>query len=333
MPAPVLAADTVADYAAVRAGAGLIDRSHHGVVEVAGRDRASFLHALLSNEIKALGPGQGCAATLLDVHGKVQVVLQAWILDDRILLVTPPGLGVKVVEALDGYLFSEKVELRDLSGERALFLLAGPQAPGLVERLAGATPPETAWSHVSASLDGVEARLVRGGGETGEPEVWVAVAATDGARAREALVAAGARPVGPAALEALRIEAGTPRFGADVDPTVLLPEIPFESLLSYTKGCYPGQELVVRVRDRGHVNRRLVGLVLEGEAVPAPGAEIVAEGTAVGHVTSATFSPGLRRPIALGFVRRQHIEPGTPLGVRIGAETVGATVSALPFTR
>lgn len=333
MPSPAAHGDAAAEYAAVRQAVGLLDRSDHGVVEVTGRDRAAFLHALLSNEIKALGPGQGCAATLLDVHGKVQVVLAAWILEDRILLVTPPALGAKLLEDLDRYLFSEKVSLRDATGELALFVLAGPEAPGLVERLAGAPPPDTAWSHVTTSLAGVEARLVRGAGDTGEPEIWLAVVAVDAPRVREAVAAAGVRPVGPTALESLRIEAGTPRFGHDVDGNVLLPEIPFEGLLSYTKGCYPGQEIVVRVRDRGHVNRRLVGLSLEGEAVPEPGAEVVADGAAIGRVTSATFSLGLERPIALAFVRRPQSEPGTAVGVRIGEDVVAATVSALPFPR
>src|SRR6185312_62719 len=121
--------DARAEYAAVRSTAGVIDRRDAGVLEATGRDRASFLHALLSNEIKALAPGQGCAATLLDVHGKVQILLLVWVLEDRILLVTPPGMAGATLEALDKYLFSEKVVLEDATEERALILAAGPQAP------------------------------------------------------------------------------------------------------------------------------------------------------------------------------------------------------------
>src|SRR2546423_13768790 len=117
------ASDAKAQYAAVRGRAGVVDRRDAGVLEATGRDRAAFLHALLSNEIKALAPGQGCAATLLDVHGKVQVVLFVWVLDERILLVVPPGTTRKILEMLDHYLFSEKVSLRDASEETALFLL------------------------------------------------------------------------------------------------------------------------------------------------------------------------------------------------------------------
>jgi folate-binding protein YgfZ len=330
---PIDYGDSAAEYRAVRGGVGLVDRSDRGVIEASGRDRAAFLHALLSNDIKALGPGQGCEATLLDVHGKVQVMLLVWALDDRILLVTPPGMAATTYEMLDKYLFAEKVALEDVSEAHALSLLAGPDAAALVKRLAGAMPPETPWASVGGTLDGVEVRLVRGGGETGEPEVWVLAPADAGARVREAVIAAGARPVGAAAVEMLRIEAGTPRYGGDVDASVLLPEIPFDALLSQTKGCYPGQEVVVRIRDRGHVNRHLRGLILDAGPAPAPGAEVRAGDAPVGHVTSATDSPALGRPVALAFVRRQHAAAGTRVEIRDGSRIVGATVSELPFAR
>jgi len=321
------------EWAFARRRVGLLDRRDFGVLELTGRDRVTFLHALLSNEIKALAPGQGCAATLLDVHGKVQVVVSVWVADDRIFLVTPPAMAEKVAEALDHYLFSEKVVIRDASSETALFVLAGPEARATIERLTGASPPEKAWSHVAARLGETPVRLVSGGGETGEAEVWIMCAQGDAAKVSEALRGASAGLIGPEAFEMLRIEAGTPLFGRDVDDTVLLPEIPFESLLSHTKGCYPGQEVVVRIRDRGHVNRTLRGLLLEGRDVPPAGAEVVADDTAIGKVTSAVWSVGLERPIALAFVRRQHAEPGTRVSVRHDGRLTAASVSALPFNR
>jgi folate-binding protein YgfZ len=321
------------EYGLVRRQVGLLDRGHFGVIELTGRDRASFLHALLSNEIKALGAGQGCAATLLDVHGKVQVVVFVWVADDRIFVVTPPAMVEKTAEALDHYLFAEKVVIRDASRETALFVLAGPRARETTERVFGAGPPESRWSHVRAKLGESPVRLVSGGGETGETEVWVMCAADDSTKVQDALTGAGVQRVGAKAFESLRIEAGTPLFGQDVDDSVLLPEIPFENLLSYTKGCYPGQEVVVRIRDRGHVNRMLRGLVLDGTDVPSVGAEVVIDEIAAGKVTSACWSFGLERPIALAFVRRQHAEPGTRVAVRLGERSVAASVSALPFTR
>jgi folate-binding protein YgfZ len=332
---PLAYGDSAAEYAAVRERVGVVDRGDHGVVAVTGRDRATFLHALLSNEIKALRPGQGCWATLLDVHGKVQVILRVWVLDDCILLVTPPGQAAATVEALDKYLFAEKVALEDTSDELALLLLAGPQATALIVGLSGGIVPDDApWSHVAATLDGVDVRLVRGGGETGEPECWIVGPAAQARRLWDVVVSVGARPVGLTAFEALRIEAGSPVLGHDVDGSVLLPEIPFERLLSYTKGCYPGQEVVVRIRDRGHVNRLLRGLVIDGAVVPTPGADVVAsDGASIGRVTSAAWSFGLGRPVALAFVRRQHAEPGARLAIRAGQELIPAAVSALPMAR
>ena len=321
------------EYALVRRQVGLLDRGDFGLLELTGRDRATFLHALVSNEIKALGPGQGCAATLLDIHGKVQVVLFVWVADDRIFVVTPPAMAAKTAEALDHYLFSEKVAIEDVSREHALLVLAGPAARETIERLTGVKPPESPWSHVVAKLGETPVRLVSGARETGEAEVWIMYPLGEASKVREALVGAGARPIGNEAYESLRIETGTPRFGHDVDESVLLPEIPFENLLSYNKGCYPGQEVVVRIRDRGHVNRMLRGLVLDGDQVPGDGAEVVVDDAAVGKITSATWSFGLSRPIALAFVRRQHAEPGTRVAVRFAGTTAAATVSALPFTR
>src|SRR5882762_467459 len=264
------------EYRAARNAVGLVDRRDWGMLELTGRDRATFLHALLSNEIKALAPGQGCAATLLDVHGKVQVVVDVWVADDRIFVVTPPAMAQKTAEALDHYLFSEKVAITDFSAETALLVLVGPQAHETAERVAGARPGEAAWSHVAGKVGQAPVRLVSGGRETGEAEVWMAGPASEATRLWDALIADGARPVGRAAFESLRIEAGTPVLGREVDESVLLPEIPFASLVSQTKGCYPGQEVVVRIRDRGHVNRTLVGLLLD--AIGPRGVGALADG-------------------------------------------------------
>ena len=325
--------DPAAEYDAVRRGVGLVDHGNMGVLEVTGRDRAAFLHAMLSNDVKSLAPGQGCQAAFLDVHGKVQTLLLLWVLDDRIFVVTPAGAAASTNEALDKYLFSEKAYFRDATGELSMLMLAGPEAPALTERLTGTAPPEPAWSHVAARLADVDVRLVRGGGEIGEAEVWLVSAMVDGPRVWQAALAGGARPVGARAHESLRIEAGTPYLGHDVDDTVLLPEIPLDRWVSHTKGCYIGQEVVVRIRDRGHVNRHLCGLVLDGETVPRHGDVVVAGAAGMGHVTTATWSFGLKRTIALAYVRHQHAEPGTPVTVRSGEVGLAAKVSALPFTR
>lgn len=325
--------DAAGEYAAVRTAAGLMDASDVGVVEATGRDRAAFLQGMLSNDVKALMPGHGCRAAFLDVHGKIRTLLLVWVLEDRILLVTPHGMAAKTVQDLDQFLFSEKVALRDATGESTLLLLAGPDAPALAGRVTGTAVPEAPWAHATATAQGSDVRLVRGTGETGEPEVWIVAAADAGAALWPALQRAGARPVGLTARESLRIETGIPRVGHDVDQSVLLPEIDLHDLVSYTKGCYLGQEVIVRIRDRGHVNRHLRGLQIEGRAVPSPGAAIVAAGQEVGRVTSATWSFGCGRPLALGLIRRRYAEAGSPVTVHTPTGELAAKVSALPFTR
>jgi folate-binding protein YgfZ len=138
-------------------------------------------------------------------------------------------------------------------------------------------------------------------------------------------------PVGMQALDALRVEAGVPWYGRDVDETMIFPETRLEQLVSYTKGCYIGQEVVARVKYRGHINRGLAGLVLEGDRVPAAGARVMAADKEIGRVTSAVRSFALGRPIALGIVRREHFEPGSALEVDDGGVALRATVAALPF--
>jgi folate-binding protein YgfZ len=324
--------DPAAEHMAARTGAGVVDRSLTGVIEVTGRDRASFLHAMFTNDVKSLEPGTGCAAAFLDAHGKIQSILAVLVLADRIFLIVPPGSAGRLLELLDHFLFSEKAYLRDASEEFALFMVVGPAAAEVIGRVADTAAPEPAWSHVETAIATAPVRLVQGGAETGAPEVWVLSGRDDGAPVWRGIVAAGARPVGMTALDALRVEAGTPWPGHEVGDTVLLPEIPFEKLVSHTKGCYIGQEVVVRIRDRGHVNRLLTGLSLDGNRVPPSGATVLADGgKAIGRITSAVHSFALERPVALAFVRREHAEPGTVVSVRGDGVDLPARITALPF--
>jgi folate-binding protein YgfZ len=155
--------------------------------------------------------------------------------------------------------------------------------------------------------------------------------AEQGAALRSALVAAGAVEAGAETLEVLRIEAGQPWYPQDVDDSVILPETGLDALVSYTKGCYIGQETVARVKYRGHVNRALSGLIVEGDRVPDTGARVTALGKDVGRITSAVRSLALGRPIALGYVRREHLAPGSAVTVVDGGGGQPARVVALPF--
>ncbi len=324
--------DVAGEYSALSEGAGLVDRSMVGKVTVTGRDRQAFLQGMLTNEVKGLGPGQGTAAAFLDAHGKVTALLSVYVLEDRLWLELPPGLTEKTLQALDKFLISEKVSFEAADDAFAVLAVEGPGARPLLEKLGGAALPLPLYHHVEVTIAGAPVRVIRRSEGVGEGfHCWTAAA--HGAALWRALVTAGARPAGAEALNVLRVEAGLPWYGQDVDETVIFPETRLEPLVSYSKGCYIGQEVVARVKYRGHVNRALSGLVLEGERVPAAGAAVLADGKEVGHVTSAVRSFALGKPIALGYVRREHFAPGSAVQVQDGGALIPAHVVELPFVR
>lgn len=330
--APAHYGDPAAEYRAARQTAALFDRSLLGKVEVTGRDRQAFLQGMLTNDVKGLAPGRGVPAAFLDAHGKVMALLAVYAAADRLLLELPSSLTEKTLQALDRFLISEKASFTPMDDAFAILSLQGPGARGLLEGLAGSDLDLPPYAHTEVSIAGAPTRVIhRTEGSAPGFHCWVAVESA--IALWEALVEAGAKPGGAEALDVLRIEAGVPWYGRDVDETVILPETRLESLVSYTKGCYIGQEVVARVKYRGHVNRALSGLVLEGERVPAPGAAVVADDKEIGRITSVARSIALGRPIALGYVRREHFAPGSAVAVRDGEAVMGAHVVELPFVR
>ena len=322
--------DQSREYQAARQGVALFDRSSLGKVSVTGRDRLAFLQGMLTNDVKALAPGQGVPAAFLDAHGKVTTLLVVYAAQDRVLIELPPQMTAKTLETLDHFLISEKAEFEAVDEAYAILSLQGPGARALLEDLAGATLDLAPYAHVEVTIASIPVRVInRADGLASGFHCWVDAASAESFRA--AVLSAGAVPASADTLEILRLEAGQPWFPQDVDPSVILPEARLEALVSYTKGCYIGQETVARVKYRGHVNRALSGLVVEGDRVPEVGARVVADGADVGRVTSAARSIALGRPIALGYVRREHFAPGTVVTIADAAGDQPARVSELPF--
>jgi folate-binding protein YgfZ len=322
--------EPAAEYRAAREHVGVIDRSNVGKVVVTGRDRQAFLQGMLSNDVKSLAPGQGAAAAFLDAHGKVMALLDVYACDDRVLVALPPGLTEKTLALIDHFLISEKAYFESADESFVVLAVEGPGSPALLSSLAGRSLELGPHGHAEAAVAGAPVRVIRRS-ETGGTGFQCWTMPMHGAALWRALVDAGARPVGAEALEILRVEAGVPWYGPDVDETVILPETRLEHLVSYNKGCYIGQEVVARVKYRGHVNRALSGLVLEGDRLPAAGSAVVAEDKDVGRITSAARSIALGAPIALGYVRREHFAPGSAVGVIDGDARIPARVAELPF--
>ncbi len=342
---PARYGNTVAEYDNARQNASLFDISHHGKIEARGADAASFLHNLCTNEVKNLPTGAGCEAFLTTAQAKIAafVIIYHSLLQGQSVfsLDAGPGMGEKVAKHLDRYLISERVELSDRTPDFAQLHLAGPQARRVLEDALGEKVPdllELQRTTQTFAVGDCELRCRRPLALLGYDLLC------DKDRAAvvwQALIAGGARPAGLEAYNALRIEAGTPVYGLDIDDTNLPQEVArVERTISFTKGCYIGQETVARIRTYGHVNRSLCGLRFpfagKDEANVKrkqwAGARLFHADKEVGRVTSSVVSPRLGQAIALAYVRRGSHEPGTILEVEAEDGRQSAEVVSLPFT-
>lgn len=305
-----------------------LDRSDRGRLLLTGRDRQSFLQGMVTNDVASLKPGEGCYAFLLDATGHVLADARIRCLEDALLLDVEPGMAAVVAETLDKYLIMERVKIRDVSDEYAQITIGGLGAPEYLSALL-----ET---ELAGTAEGVNA-VVRwvGGDHIVARSEWLALPTFDiyikdwqNRDAALSILSNEAVELPSSDFEVLRIEAGIPRFGTDMDARTLAPETGQQKrAIHYRKGCYIGQEIVARIDARGHVNRGLVGFLLGGDVLPAPETPVSVEGKEVGRITSTTLSPHLGRPIALGYLRREHSEPGTTVEIA----GVSATVASLPF--
>jgi tRNA-modifying protein YgfZ len=307
-----------AEYRQLREECGLVDRSGRGVLAARGPDAAEYLQGQLTNDVEALAPGEGQYAALLDRKGHMQADMRVLrTRAEEVLIDTEPEAAPAVLGHLRTYSIGREVEIAELTAERAILSLIGPRS---AEVAGTAALPENACATVS--LAGVEA-LAAGTAEG----LDLFAGAEDAGRLREALVQAGAVEVSPAAAELLRIEAGRPRFGAEMGTETMPAEAGIvERAVSFTKGCYIGQETVARLHYKGRPNRHLRGLRLSAAEVE-PGAPLRLGEKEVGRLGSVGVSPALG-PIGLAILRREA-EPGAELSV--GEDGVTARVAALPF--
>mgnify|MGYP001607335176 CR=1 FL=1 len=327
-----------AEYHALRTSVGLLDDSTQALIEVRGADRASFLQALLTNDMVSLAPGHGCRAALLDASAKLVADLLVLADANALWLMCLLDRASVVMETLDRYHFSEQVSFTNHERAQAVLAFQGPHTMAVVDQWVGSTVSlPLPGDHVVVQLQELTVRLVRHH-LTDEPGVLCLIPAEQTHAMWETLSrrgqSLGLSLVGWQALNTARIEAGIPWFGIDMDTTNLLPETGLEdALASETKGCYIGQEIIARMRTYGSANKKLMGLLIEGQEVPQAGDEMVRAGETVGRVTSGCDSPMLRRPIAMGYVKRGAYEPGTAVEIVRGDHRLAATVVARPLIK
>lgn len=325
-------AGLLAEYHALTAAAGFVDCSDRTQIEITGDDRAAFLHNLTTAAIRSLEPGQGCEAFVLDVRGHTLGHVLVFCTPHSLVLDTVGGQNERLAAHFERYHIRERIEIHDRTARWGELLFSGAQARAILESLVGSIAaselPSEPLSHCQAVIAGQTAWL-RNIEITGPGTMLISAAKESIETIAAALIAAGAARCGAAAMEIAHIEAGWPNYGVDISDKNLPQEVGRNArAISFTKGCYLGQETVARIDALGHVNKTLRGVRFSGEDVPPPGAELHSGEAAVGNVTSATFSPRLNAPLALAYVRRGFDAPGT----KLATSGVEAEIIALPLT-
>jgi aminomethyltransferase len=253
-----------AGYWKLRESAAVIDLSHRGRIRVTGGDRKRLLHAMTTNHVEQMQPGQTLYAFFLNAQGRVLADAVLYCFEDHLLLSVEPEVREKIFSHLDRYIIADDASLEDVTGSTSEYSVEGPLADG-----------------------------ERGVTETGLPGVRF-IAPRGEAPAAEA---------DAAEVRIVRLETGRPRYGEDITEAHIAQETRQMHAIHFSKGCYLGQEIVERVRSRGHVNRQLAHLKIEGADVPGPGATVMAGGKEAGQITSAVFSPAWNAVAALGYLR------------------------------
>ena len=323
------------EYRALQQGVGLVDCSHTARLRITGRDRRTWLHGQITQDVNGLDDGRATYAALMTAQGRMVSDLRIYAVPDALLAVAPAGTQTPIPEYLDRFLIMERAEIEDLTEAWAQLSLIGPLSTFALSTVVGEAACEMKpWDVREETFSGGSLMVARVPqcGEDGfdlllpaenAPRLWAALCQSR----REFAV----HSVGWQALNVRRVEAGVPWWGAELDPTIVPLEARLDHAISRTKGCYVGQEIIARIDARGHVNNLMAGFLVHGEGLPPAGAGIQKDGKKVGRVTSPVHSLRLNRPIALGFLRREHHEAGTRVQAVAENATWELEVTPLPF--
>jgi len=331
--------DALTEHSAVRQSAGVFDLSFRSRICLTGADRLRFLHGQVTNDVNRLRSGEGCYAALISAKGKMESDLNIYCLQDEVLLDFEPGLAAAISERLEKYVIADDVQLVDAAPHYGLLSVQGPKADAVLRALALAGHlPDTPFSFTKATDSTLGEIYLMNQPRLGSVgfDLFVPVAAL--AAVADKLIAAaksvGGRACGWQAFEIARIEAGIPRFGVDMDETNIPLEAGLETrAISFSKGCYIGQEVISRIRTYGQVAKALRGLRLSDDLknLPSKGDKLFHNGKEAGYITSALASPNLKANIALGYVRKEVNAIVTQLILRAAAGESPAAIVSFPF--
>jgi len=331
--------DPSGEHRALRDAAAVMDLSFRSRVCLIGSDRVRYLNGQVTNNIKSLQPGRGCYAALTTAKGRMESDLHVHCLNDELLLDFEPGLTERVSARLEKFIVADAVEVVDMQPSYGLLSVQGPRADEVMHQLALPHElPEGVYHSITiknaANEELIVVRLPRFGALGFDLFLPNSLLGKFWDHLIDAARSVGGGACGWEAMEMARIEAGLPRYGQDMDETNIPLEAGLETrAISYTKGCYVGQEVINRIHSVGQVAKALRGLELTttGRDLPARGHKLYLRGKEVGYVTSALDSPTFKRHIALGYVRREVNQPGTSLSLHAETDGPEATVIELPF--
>lgn len=318
--------DMETQYRAVRENAGIFNRSKRGKVRAEGADCLRFLHGMVTNAVESLAENEGNYAAVTSARG--QTLLDIWVhrLQNCIYMETEPGLATKLIETLDRYLIADDVALSDESDTWAILGVQGPTAHELVGRVVGRVSTDLPEHHTVIREFENTPIWITTRSYTGEPGCDLRIAQARADSLRRALITAGGTPIGSQVEEILRVEAGIPRYGAEVDESVAPLEAGLNRAVDFDKGCYIGQEVIAKMHFRGRPRRYLTGLLLSGNTPIC--SNIIVNDKIVGRITTCVKSFRLNRVIALAIIRRGYHETGQRVLLDDGSE---AEVVNLPF--
>ena len=336
--------DWLAEYRHLHDSVALLDKNYRAYLDFTGPDRVRYLNAILTNNIKDLRENHGTISLFLNPQGRILAEIETQALAEKLFCVSYALIREPLIAALDKYIIMDDVTLTDRTDDFASVALEGPKAALLAEELTGVDPADLAELETRPiSVQRIPCRLGKrspGGATSAEFLVDRSHAEALWSILLEAARKHGGGPAGYQALNATRLEQGIPWYSYDFGEKQIPHEAGLQdSHISYTKGCYTGQEIVERVRSRGQVNRVRVTLkydlagsgstAIPGCALPAPGTPLLSEGKEAGHTTRAAFSPALNAPIGMAYLRREKSTPGST--VELGDPAGSAIVIATPI--
>ena len=326
---PLAYSNAEQEYWTIKKAVGLADISHLGRLKITGKDRISFLNGLLTNDISQLKENAGQRSALLNSKARVLADLHLYVEQDSLLVDTGESSASHVKEILDRFVITEDVQIQDSSHDLVQITIQGPSSSQAIKEVLGAEAQDL--KQLEQKTLGPSTIIARD--RTGQSGYDIIMPALEAEPVWHGFLLNGGEiglnPVGSQALEILRLEAGYPKYATDVDENTIILEAGFKDAINFNKGCYLGQEVVARATHIGRVNKQLVRLEVETKESISPRSKLMSDGREAGFITSAAFSPGLRRVVGLGYANREFAKEGTKVNVQSGETSLSAVVTKI----